>query len=118
MWGLVGLKSVVWVRGFRVYGSGFRVWVKGSVGSVLVGWGSWDLCECGGTEADSYLRLIDFCITQLKAQGPSRTCNESQEEEEEEEARGHAGETRQAERLVRVQVSNGSAGAGGPRKST
>ena len=32
----------------------------------------------------SYLRLIDFCITQLKAQGPSRTCNESKEEEEEE----------------------------------
>ena len=34
------------------------------------------------TEAGSYLRLIDFCITQLKAQGPSRTCNESQEEGE------------------------------------
>ena len=31
----------------------------------------------------SYLRLIDSCITQLKAQGPSRTCNESKEEEEE-----------------------------------
>ena len=30
----------------------------------------------------SYLRLIDSCITQLKAQGPSRTCNESKEEEE------------------------------------
>jgi len=28
------------------------------------------------------LRLIDSCITQLKAQGPSRTCNESKEEEE------------------------------------
>jgi len=24
-------------------------------------------------------RLIDSCITQLKAQGPSRTCNESKE---------------------------------------
>ena len=34
------------------------------------------------TEAGSYLRLIDFCITQLKAQGPSRTCDESKEEEE------------------------------------
>ena len=32
---------------------------------------------CCGTEAGLYLRLIDFCITQLKAQGPSRTCNES-----------------------------------------
>ena len=27
-------------------------------------------------------RLIDSCITQLKDQGPSRTCNESKEEEE------------------------------------
>ena len=27
------------------------------------------------------LRLIDSCITQLKVQGPSRTCNESKEEE-------------------------------------
>ena len=33
---------------------------------------------------NTYLRLIDSCITQLKAQGPSRTCNESKEEEEEE----------------------------------
>ena len=32
------------------------------------------------SEAGSYLRLIDSCITQLKAQGPSRTCNESNEE--------------------------------------
>ena len=30
-----------------------------------------------------YLRLIDSCITQLNAQGPSRTCNESKEEEKE-----------------------------------
>jgi len=28
------------------------------------------------------VRLIDSCITQLKAQGPSRTCDESEEEEE------------------------------------
>ena len=41
---------------------------------------------CWGTEAGSYLRLIDSCITQLKAQGPSRTCNESREEEEEEDS--------------------------------
>ena len=27
------------------------------------------------------MRLIDSCITQLKAQGPYRTCNESKEEE-------------------------------------
>ena len=30
-------------------------------------------------------RLIDSCITQLKAQGHSRTCTDSKEEEEEEE---------------------------------
>ena len=34
------------------------------------------------TEAGSYLRLIDSCITHRKVQGPSRTCNESKEEEE------------------------------------
>ena len=33
------------------------------------------------TEAGSYLRLTDFCITQLTAQGPSRFCYESEEEE-------------------------------------
>ena len=32
--------------------------------------------------AGSYLRLRDLCITQLKAQGPSMTCNDSQAEEE------------------------------------
>ena len=37
---------------------------------------------CSGSEAGSYLRLIDSCITQLKAQGPSRTCDESKEEED------------------------------------
>ena len=31
-----------------------------------------------------YLWRIDSCITQRKAQGPSRDCNESKEEEEEE----------------------------------
>ena len=29
---------------------------------------------CSVSEVGSYLRLIDSCITQLKAQGPSRTC--------------------------------------------
>ena len=32
---------------------------------------------CSGAEAGSYLRPIDSCITQLKAQGPSMTCDES-----------------------------------------
>ena len=36
---------------------------------------------CSGSEAGSYLRRIDSRITQLKAPGPSRTCNESKEEE-------------------------------------
>jgi len=40
---------------------------------------------CSGSEAGSYLRRIGSRITQLKAQGPFRTCNESKEEEEEEE---------------------------------
>ena len=34
------------------------------------------------TEAGSYLRLINVCITQLKDQGPSRTCNESNKQQE------------------------------------
>ena len=33
-------------------------------------------------EAGSYVKLIDYCVTQLKAQGHSGTCNESTEEEE------------------------------------
>ena len=33
-----------------------------------------------GVTCASYLRLIDSCVTQLKVQGPSRTCNESKEE--------------------------------------
>ena len=36
------------------------------------------------------MQLIDSCITQLKAQGPSRTCNESKEEAEEEVWEGWA----------------------------
>ena len=31
---------------------------------------------CSGSDAGSYLRLIDSCITQLEVQGPSQTCNE------------------------------------------
>jgi len=30
------------------------------------------------------LRLVDSCITQHKAQGPARTCNESKEEKKRE----------------------------------
>ena len=35
-----------------------------------------------GLEAGSYVRLIGSCISQLEAQEPRRTCNESKEEEE------------------------------------
>jgi len=42
---------------------------------------------CCGTEAGSYVTFIDSCITQLKAQGPSRTCNESKEEVSPEQGR-------------------------------
>jgi len=38
--------------------------------------------ERGGCPpSGSYLRLIDSCTNQLEAQGPSRTCNESNKEE-------------------------------------
>ena len=33
---------------------------------------------------------VASCITQLRAQGPSRTCNESQEEEEEARSEKHS----------------------------
>ena len=63
----------------------------------IAGWGEnnhfTDMC-CD-TEAGSYSRLIDSCITQLKAQGPARTCNESKEEEAEEAEVG-AGSTHEA----------------------
>ena len=45
-----------------------------------------------GSEEGSYLRLIDSCITQLKAQGPSRTSNQSKEEEEATPGLGARGE--------------------------
>jgi len=51
-----------------------------SIWSEREGWGVGHLTS--GSEAGSYLRLIDSCITQLKAQRPSRTCNERNEEEE------------------------------------
>ena len=37
-----------------------------------------------GCPEEEHLRRIDACITQIKAKGPSRTCNESKDEEEEE----------------------------------
>jgi len=50
--------------------------------AILAAGRAWRVQKCVVvTEAGSYLRLIDSCITQLKAQGPSRTCNESKEDE-------------------------------------
>ena len=37
---------------------------------------------CSGSEAGSFWRLIDSCITQLKVEGSWGACNESEEEEE------------------------------------
>ena len=64
---------------------------------------------CSGSEAGSYLRLLDSFISQLKAQGPSRTCNESKEEEEEEDS--GPGDTQRSLTVVRR-----SAGAPGSRR--
>ena len=62
----------------------FEVCRAGHGGYCLVPDGGFRVSEmCCGTEAGSYLRLIDSCITQLTAHGPSRTYNESKEEEEE-----------------------------------
>ena len=62
----------LWWRGLgdRVSGPEFTVQDLGFVQVTLNG---------------ACLRLVDSYITQLKAHGPSRTCNESNEEEEEEE---------------------------------
>ena len=52
---------------------------------------------CSGSEAGSYLRRIDSCITQLQAQGFSRICNERKEEKEEEVGFGVGGGTHREE---------------------
>jgi len=54
----------------------------GTVGASLTPALAAAASDACGTEAGSCLRLTDSCITQLKALGPSRTCNESKEEEE------------------------------------
>jgi len=64
--------------------------VPASLGAACQGSG------CSGSETVAYLRLIDSCITQIKAQGPSRTCNESKEEEEKIRVVPHAMQKRSA----------------------
>ena len=61
--------------GFGIWGLGFGVWGLGV--------GGWGVGCTGALQYESYLRLIHSCITPLKAQGPSRTCNESIKEVEE-----------------------------------
>ena len=58
---------------------GFRAKVLNILQSFLSGLECGTLCS--GSEAGSYLKLTDPCITQLKAQRPPRTCNESEEED-------------------------------------
>ena len=53
----------------EVEGSGLTTTWRASSGVVV-------------SEAGSYIRLIESCITQLKAQGPSKTCNESNAEKQ------------------------------------
>ena len=89
MCGCVG----VWVCGCVCLYVSVGVGVCGCVWACLgvCGWVCVGVSGCGGTVIwlnlsvtfGSYVRLIDSYITQLEAQGPSRTCNESQEEEEE-----------------------------------
>jgi len=64
-------------------------------------------CAGGGSEAGSYLRLTDPCITQLKAQGPSRTCNASKEDDKSEDL-GHGGEVGDEEGVVVAPLSGGA----------
>jgi len=81
---------MVWGLGCRVWGLGFRVWGLGLPGAPILARtdryssqfkNNYVAEMCSGSQAGSYLRLIDSCITQLKAQGPSRTCDESKEED-------------------------------------
>ena len=68
---------------FRGSGSGFRVQGRRETQKLSFVKAAAPPPLCSGYEAGSCVRLIDSCITQLKAQGPSRTCNESKEEAEE-----------------------------------
>jgi len=70
--------------GFRVQGSGFHPALNPRPNRHGGGIGHPFTAACHVLWSGWYLRLIDSCTTQLKAQGPSRTCNESKEEEEEE----------------------------------
>ena len=77
---------MVWGLGCRVWGLGFRVWGLGLPGAPILARtdryssqfkNNYVAEMCSGSQAGSYLRLIDSCITQLNAQGPSRTCDVS-----------------------------------------
>ena len=71
-----GKKTSPYFFGFQVTGLGFgmRVRVTGGAPRGKPPWSSWPRTPC------PYLRFIDSCITQLKAQGPSRTSKDGEEE--------------------------------------
>ena len=57
--------------------------LEGSVSGQGTGWGISGFVEDTVKGQGFQSPGLDSCITQLKPQGPSRTCNESKEEEEE-----------------------------------
>ena len=57
-----------------------QVWRVGLQNTAIVSFAHVHIQMCSGSESGSYLRLIDSCITQLKAQGTFRTRDESKEE--------------------------------------
>ena len=61
--GVCGLGCGAWGLRFGVWGLGFGVWGLGvgDWGLGVRGWGFGIWCS----EEGSYLRLVDFCITQL-----------------------------------------------------
>ena len=75
----------LWIMAEVWQGVGFTVWGKIDIIVIMVyifwfmDWRvEWTAYE---TNRGSHSRLIASCITQLEAQGPSTTCNESKEEE-------------------------------------
>ena len=75
------ISMIKWIRTSRLS-------IKNSL-SVSPEWGSYLVAMVHAVRLApvfgfrDFLRLIDSCITQLKAQGPSRARDESKEEEEE-----------------------------------
>jgi len=79
------ITMIKWIRTSRLTISSNRVSRRVDLGGEVRGreesGNNHSTETCSGSEAGLYLRPIDSGITQFKAQGPSRTCNESKEEE-------------------------------------